>query len=181
MLSFLCRIALAKIMRQLCNLLSLSRIWLALLFCQGKVHLRLLIILGAMASDVLDGYLARRYKATSRFGSMLDPVTDKFFVFMSVGALYWEGTLTFLHLLPIFARDVFLVLFAVYLSIVRGWKGYDCRALFFGKVFTVFQFIILLLVTAGVKVTVLGLTPLIVLGFLYFLERVMDYRKQCLD
>ncbi|WP_348663670.1 CDP-alcohol phosphatidyltransferase family protein [Chlamydia vaughanii] len=168
-------------MRQFCNLLSLSRIWLALFFYQERNHLRLLVILGAMASDVLDGYLARRYKATSRLGSMLDPVTDKFFVFVCVAILYWEGSLSPSHLLLIFARDIFLVLFAIYLSIVRGWRGYDYRALFFGKIFTVVQFIILLGVTAGVKIPVMGLTPLIILGFLYFLERVMDYKKQCLD
>ncbi|EGK68904.1 putative alcohol phosphatidyltransferase [Chlamydia abortus LLG] len=167
-------------MRQFCNLLSLSRVWLALFFYQEKIHLRLLIILGAMASDVLDGYLARRYKATSRFGSMLDPLTDKFFVFVCVAILYWERSLSLEHLLLIFARDIFLVLFGIYLSVVRGWKGYDYRALFFGKIFTVVQFIILLGVTAGVQIPVIGLAPLIVLGFLYFLERVIDYRKQCL-
>lgn len=167
-------------MRQFCNLLSLSRVWLALFFYQEKIHLRLLVILGAMASDVLDGYLARRYKATSRFGSMLDPLTDKFFVFVCVAILYWERSLSPEHLLLIFARDIFLVLFGIYLSVVRGWKGYDYRALFFGKIFTVVQFIILLGVTAGVQIPVIGLTPLIVLGFLYFLERVIDYRKQCL-
>ncbi|AHK63774.1 CDP-diacylglycerol--glycerol-3-phosphate 3-phosphatidyltransferase [Chlamydia avium] len=168
-------------MRRLCNLLSLSRIWLALLFCQERGHLRLLVILGAMASDVLDGYLARRYKATSRFGSMLDPLTDKFFVFVCVAILYWERSLSPSHLLLIFARDIFLVLFAIYLSAVRGWRGYDYRALFFGKIFTIAQFIILLGVTAGVKIPVIGLTPLIVLGCLYFIERVIDYKKQCLD
>ncbi|WP_284441964.1 CDP-alcohol phosphatidyltransferase family protein [Chlamydia gallinacea] len=168
-------------MRRLCNLLSLSRIWLALLFFQEKGHLRLLVILGAMLSDVLDGYLARRYKATSRFGSMLDPLTDKFFVFICVAILYWEGSLSLSHLLLIFARDIFLVLFAIYLSAVCGWRGYNYRALFFGKVFTIAQFIILLGVTTGVKIPVLGLTPLIILGGLYFIERVIDYNKQCLD
>ena len=112
-------------MRRLCNLLSLSRIWLALLFFQEKGHLRLLVILGAMLSDVLDGYLARRYKATRRFGSMLDPLTDKFFVFICVAILYWEGSLSLSHLLLIFARDIFLVLFAIYLSAVCGWRGYN--------------------------------------------------------
>lgn len=165
-------------MRPLCNLLSLSRIWLAVFFCQEKVTLRLLVILGAMLSDVLDGYLARRYKATSRFGSIIDPITDKFFVCVCVAVLYWEGSLSVLHLVLIFARDLFLLLFAVYLSIVNGWKGYDCRALFFGKFFTVIQFLILLCVTSGYRVPVIGLIPLVIVGLLYFFERVLDYKGQ---
>lgn len=167
-------------MRQFCNLLSLSRLWLALFFFQEKLYFRLLIIFGAMVSDVLDGYLARRYKVTSRLGSILDPATDKIFVFVCVITLYFEGALSVAHLLFICARDIFLLIFIIYLLRVRGWKGYDYKALFWGKVFTVVQFIILLGVTAGGQIPVMSLTPLVILGFFYFLERVLDYKKQCL-
>ncbi|WP_201456611.1 CDP-alcohol phosphatidyltransferase family protein [Chlamydia sp. 17-3921] len=168
-------------MRQFCNLLSLSRLWLALIFVQEKLHFRLLVILGAMISDVLDGYLARRYKVTSRLGSILDPATDKVFIFVCVIVLYLEGALSVTHLLFICARDIFLLIFVGYLFRVRGLKGYDYGALFWGKIFTVVQFIILLGVTAGGHIPVMSLTPLIILGFLYFLERVIDYKKRCLD
>ncbi|ANH78414.1 CDP-alcohol phosphatidyltransferase family protein [Candidatus Chlamydia sanziniae] len=168
-------------MRQFCNLLSLSRLWLAMFFCQEKLQLRLLLIIGAMVSDILDGYLARRYKATSRLGSILDPAMDKVFVFVCITVLYLEGSLSIAHLLLICARDIFLLIFVIYLSIVNGWKGYDHRALFWGKIFTVVQFIILLGVTAGGYISVTGLIPLVVLGFLYFLERIIDYRNQCPD
>ncbi|EPP34732.1 CDP-alcohol phosphatidyltransferase family protein [Chlamydia ibidis] len=168
-------------MRQFCNFLSLSRVGLAVFFCCETVYFRLLAILGGMASDILDGYLARRYKATSRLGSILDPATDKFFVFVCVAMLYWEGSLSLAHLVLIFSRDLFLVLFAVYLSSVRGWKGYDCSALACGKIFTFAQFAILLGATAGMSIPATWLTPLIILGLLYFLERIIDYKKRCLD
>ncbi|AAD18754.1 CDP-diacylglycerol--glycerol-3-phosphate 3-phosphatidyltransferase [Chlamydia pneumoniae TW-183] len=167
-------------MRQFCNLLSLSRLWLALYFCQEKLHIRLLAIVGAMLSDVLDGYLARRYKATSRLGSILDPITDKVFVFVCITVLYMEGSLSIAHLFFICARDLFLIIFVCYLSLVKGWKGYDYGSLFWGKIFTVVQFIILLGVTAGGEIPWTGLVPLVALGFLYFLERIMDYKKQFL-
>lgn len=134
---------------------------------------------GAMASDVLDGYLARRYKATSRFGSMLDPLTDKFFVFVCVAILYWERSLSPEHLLLIFARDIFLVLFAIYLSVVGGWRD-TITELSFWEDFhssSIYYF------TWGHRRCADScnqLAPLIVLGFLYFLERVIDYRKQCI-
>ncbi len=167
-------------MRSLCTILSLSRIWLAVAFCQERILLRLLIICGAMISDVLDGYLARRYRVASRFGSMIDPLTDKIFIFVCVGALFWEGALPSSHLLFILSRDIFLLLFAIYLSFVKGWEGYDCRALLFGKIFTIIQFVILLAVTLGVSIPTSGLVPLIALSVCYFFERVVDYKKQCL-
>ena len=37
-----------------------------------------------MATDSLDGYLARKYHKTSQFGAFLDPLMDKFFVFFAV-------------------------------------------------------------------------------------------------
>lgn len=163
-------------MRFICNLLSLSRVWLALLFYQEDFFGRLLVVVGAMVSDVLDGYLARRYQATTRFGSMLDPLTDKVFVFVCVGVLYLEGALSSSHLCFIFSRDIFLLLFAVYLSLVRGWKGYDYRALSCGKFFTVMQFVILLGVSAGISIPAYVLSPLVVLGLLYFFERVVDFQ-----
>lgn len=169
-------------MRFICNLLSLSRVWLALLFYQEDFVGRLLIVVGAMVSDVLDGYLARRYQATTRIGSMLDPLTDKFFVFVCVGILYLEEALSSSHLCFIFSRDIFLLLFAVYLSLVRGWKGYDYRALSCGKFFTVMQFVILLGVSAGFYIPAYMLSPLVILGLLYFFERVIDFQcreKEC--
>lgn len=168
-------------MRQFCNLLSLSRVWLALLFCQERIITRLLVIFAAMVSDVLDGYLARRYNATSRLGSILDPATDKIFFLICVGVLFWENSLGLTHLALIFSRDIFLVFFGFYLSWVRGWKGYDYRALSFGKFFTVVQFFILFGVTIGMEMPVLWLAPLVILGALYFLERVLDYRRHCLE
>ncbi len=66
------------------NILTLARICLtpviALLpFIQGywpKV-IAFLIFLAAGASDVVDGYLARRYKQVSELGQLLDPIADK--------------------------------------------------------------------------------------------------------
>ncbi|MEB2681315.1 CDP-alcohol phosphatidyltransferase family protein [Chlamydia suis] len=168
-------------MRQFCNLLSLSRVWLALLFFQERTVTRLLVIFVAMVSDVLDGYLARRYNATSRLGSILDPAADKIFFLICVGVLFWENSLGLTHLALIFSRDIFLVFFGFYLFWVRGWKGYDYRALSFGKFFTVVQFFILFGETLGMRIPEVWLTPLVVVGALYFLERVLDYRRHCVE
>ncbi|MFA5249968.1 MAG: CDP-alcohol phosphatidyltransferase family protein, partial [Parachlamydiales bacterium] len=75
------------------NLLSFMRAPLALLFLQKNIPLRLLALVAAMLSDFFDGYLARKKQTISRFGSVLDPAMDKFFVYFTLSIFYFEGNL----------------------------------------------------------------------------------------
>src|SRR5256885_9491979 len=78
------------------NVLTLARICLtpviALLpFIQGywpKV-IAFLIFLAAGASDVVDGYLARRRNQVSELGQLLDPIADKLLLFATLIPIFW--------------------------------------------------------------------------------------------
>jgi CDP-diacylglycerol--glycerol-3-phosphate 3-phosphatidyltransferase len=78
------------------NILTLARICLtpviALLpFIDGyepKV-IALVIFLIAAMSDLLDGYLARRYKQVSELGQLLDPIADKLLLFATLIPIFW--------------------------------------------------------------------------------------------
>ena len=78
------------------NILTLARICLtpviALLpFIEGywpKV-IALVIFIIAAFSDLLDGYLARRYKQVSELGQLLDPIADKLLLFATLIPIYW--------------------------------------------------------------------------------------------
>ena len=67
-------------------------VWVALLpFIEGywpKV-IAFLIFLAAGASDVMDGYLARRYKQVSDLGKLLDPIADKLLLFATLIPIFW--------------------------------------------------------------------------------------------
>ena len=87
------------------NLLTYSRIaavplvvaclyWQDIL--QGGLWLRwvaLVIFIAAGVTDVLDGYLARRWAEQSTFGRMLDPIADKLLVSSCLLMLAADGTI----------------------------------------------------------------------------------------
>lgn len=136
-------------MFNLSNSLSLLRAPLALLFLLESPSLRLMAILLAMLTDSIDGYLARRSKTTSRFGAVLDPAMDKFFVFFALGVLFMEGKMELWQLLMMVSRDFALCLFGLYLSLSGLWQTYEFRAIRWGKISTALQFFVLIGVTLG--------------------------------
>ena len=78
------------------NIITLARICLtpvvALLpFIQGywpKV-IAFVVFLIAAFSDLVDGYLARRYGTTSQLGILLDPIADKLLLFATLIPIFW--------------------------------------------------------------------------------------------
>src|SRR5213083_271647 len=78
------------------NIITLARICLtpviALLpFISGywpKV-IAFVVFLIAAFSDLLDGYLARRYGTTSELGILLDPIADKLLLFATLIPIFW--------------------------------------------------------------------------------------------
>ena len=136
-------------MFNLSNSLSLLRAPLALVFLVESPTLRLMAILLAMLTDSIDGYLARRSKTTSRFGAVLDPAMDKFFVFFALAVLFSENRIEIWEALMMVSRDFALCLFGLYLSLSGLWQTYEFRAIRWGKITTALQFFVLVGLTFG--------------------------------
>ncbi|HXY17707.1 MAG TPA: CDP-diacylglycerol--glycerol-3-phosphate 3-phosphatidyltransferase [Gaiellaceae bacterium] len=66
------------------------------------------IFLVAMATDQVDGWLARRWEQTSALGSLLDPIADKVLVLAAAVMLVGEGVVPAWMVAAIVARE-FLV------------------------------------------------------------------------
>ena len=62
----------------------------------------------AMATDQIDGWLARRWNQTSSFGSLLDPIADKVLIMAAFAMLIAEGVAPAWMVAAILARE-FLV------------------------------------------------------------------------
>lgn len=76
----------------LINILSLSRIFIAivifiLLMLNNSYLLAFILFFVAGITDYLDGYLARKYNASSEIGEVLDPIADKILIIFLFFAL----------------------------------------------------------------------------------------------
>lgn len=59
-------------------------------------------------TDWLDGYLARKWRQTSRLGEMLDPVADRCYIFATLIGLLLRGIIPVWLVVALVARDVVL-------------------------------------------------------------------------
>lgn len=126
------------------NILSASRLVLAAGFvAAGASEARVGLIGVAAITDFLDGWVARRVHATSRWGALLDPIGDRVFVLTAVGTFLFTGLLGTTACVILLARDVATAIgFLVARAVPRLRPvAFTARAL--GKVVTVLQLLAL--------------------------------------
>jgi cardiolipin synthase (CMP-forming) len=88
------------------DVLTVSRLPMALAFVLvPSSAARLAILAAAAATDLLDGFIARRI-GSSRFGAFLDPVADKLFMVSAFGIVVLSGRLAPFEVLAVLLRDV---------------------------------------------------------------------------
>ncbi|MCH1429222.1 MAG: CDP-alcohol phosphatidyltransferase family protein [Chlamydiales bacterium] len=131
------------------NLLSLLRCPLAFLFLKKDLYIRLAALSFALISDFLDGFIARRFSATSKFGAVLDPLMDRFFVIFVSSVMLLEKQLNSSELLLLVSRDIFLIGVGFYLFFQKGLKQFTIKATYMGKITTVAQFAVLFILSFG--------------------------------
>lgn len=97
---------------------TVIRLPLAVAFPLVNDTWRLVVLAAAGASDLLDGFLARRI-GSSRFGPFIDPVADKLFMAVAFGTVLFSGELAWWELLGVLARDITASI-AFFVTSVRG-------------------------------------------------------------
>jgi CDP-diacylglycerol--glycerol-3-phosphate 3-phosphatidyltransferase len=101
--------------------------------------LAFVLYLLAIATDYLDGFIARRLRVTSTLGIMLDPIADKVLAACLLMILTAEQTIANWHLIPaliILAREVLVSGMREYLAGLRV----ALPVTFLAKIKTAFQF-----------------------------------------
>ena len=163
------------------NLVSTSRVVLAVGFLAlDAVPVRLALIGVASLTDFLDGWIARRSRVASRFGALIDPVADRFFVLCVVSAYVLGDQLSVWQAVVIFFRDVMSLIGWFVARNVSWLRPIRFRARPLGKVVTALQlltFIAVLLAPSTVDrlviaVGVFGLVATVDYTLMLWRERV---------
>lgn len=165
-------------MKHIPNILSVLRIPLALAFFQPNMTIRVFALLTAGATDWFDGFLSRKYQLHSRLGSILDPITDKFFVGCALFVFYTENKLTSIDLLCMLSRDIALALFGAFLFATKNRNRYSFQSIASGKAATALQFFVLCALILGKQVPTAIYITLALLGITSLIELfVLNRRK----
>jgi cardiolipin synthase (CMP-forming) len=130
----------------LANWLTLLRILLIPVFVSLLVYRQrgpaLAVFLAAAATDLLDGYVARRRGSQSRLGAFLDPLADKLLLMASFVTLTWLKALPFWIAAVVISRDLILAIGALAIHIVGA--RLTPRPTWAGKFATFFQVLVVL-------------------------------------
>jgi CDP-diacylglycerol--glycerol-3-phosphate 3-phosphatidyltransferase len=121
------------------NVLSLLRAVLALpvgvlLWYDIRPGLTFTLMMLAVLTDWLDGYLARMYRLQTGWGKALDPLADKFAAIVVLVVLTVQGRLPIWFIGLMLGRDVILVAGAF---VIRFTQGFVPVSRIFGKIATV--------------------------------------------
>jgi CDP-diacylglycerol--glycerol-3-phosphate 3-phosphatidyltransferase len=151
--------------------LSLSRIFFTLLFLIFKDYnnLLLIILFLVVLSDVLDGYLARKLKISSKFGAIIDPLTDKFFVLIVFSFFLYNKQINFLQFVLLTLRDLYSLVEVILTLIANNKKTHKAR--FYGKITTTLQYFMILILILNLELK----EYLIILIFIFGVLAIIDY------
>ncbi len=104
-------------MRQIPNLLTAARLlaapYILYLLWTGEYRTALVWFSIASITDVLDGFLARRFKVTSKIGALLDPIADKVLLSGSFLTLGLGGVIPWWLMAIVLGRDLLILGFAI--------------------------------------------------------------------
>ncbi len=140
------------------NALTILRLFLVPVFIitymsGGDLTVRVvaaLIFILASATDVLDGYIARKYNKITDFGKLADPVADKLMQLSAIGCLAFNDRIS-MWILAIFAfKEAVLILGG--LNLLK--EKFVVQSKWSGKIATVILFacVVVIMVTDSVTI-----------------------------
>lgn len=165
-------------LRLLPNALTVLRIALAAAFPFVPEPWRLWVLCAALATEYLDGALARALRVTSRFGRVLDPIADRCLFAAVAITLLLDRSLEAWQVLALGIRDLLFAIAVMWYS-ARGFGPVmrKMRPRLAGKLVTALQYAALLwLLVAGTMPAALPVATL-ALGLFAAGQYLADFRR----
>ena len=168
------------------NLLSILRVCLVPIFIYAyltdpdDVKLNAIIIYGIAAfSDFLDGYIARKFDASSNLGAILDPLGDKLMIVSVLVCMTIDGIIPFWVVIIAFLKELLMAIGGYVVH--KAVKVPIPPAKNIGKISTVYFFLacMILMIFRSIphEVATGIITLAIVLMLAAFANYIIDYDK----
>lgn len=130
------------------NIVTLIRIliipWIPYVYLKlNLTWLALILVILAALTDFLDGFIARRFHATSLLGQVLDPLADKLFLIVIIYTLFTTDALPQSFVFPFVGIELLFMLVAGFFWIYD--KSYLVKAQPVGKIATALFFLLSIL------------------------------------
>ena len=154
------------------NAISMSRLVLAAGFVALRdPPARLTLLAVASATDFLDGWLARRSRATTRAGALIDPIADRLFVLAALCTYLIERAISTGTFFIVLSRDIATLIGFFVARSIPWLRAVEFRARLLGKLVTVLQ----LLTLAAVIVAPSAVPPLVLILGAASAASIADY------
>jgi len=160
------------------NLLTLIRFLLVPVMSYFLVSknftLAIIIYILASITDVLDGFIARKYNMITKLGKFLDPMADKLLQFSALLGLWVVGIIPFWITLIFFLKEIFMGIGAI--KLLKN-KDVVVPSKWFGKMSTIFFFVAIVLSMLSESLIVLKpyVLPMFILALLSLLFAFIMY------
>jgi cardiolipin synthase (CMP-forming) len=158
-------------LKQLPNLLTAARLiaapYVLYLLWAGQYRTAIVWFSIASATDVLDGFIARRFHAGSRLGALLDPIADKVLLSGSFLILGLRGVVPMWLMALVLGRDFLILGFAI-VALTRKLRR-DFPPSVWGKASTAAQIACVLFAVGHAA----SITPLIVATILSWIAAAL--------
>lgn len=160
------------------NLLTLSRFLLIpvflLLYLKGHPVWALLTVFVAGATDMLDGYIARRSGLVTQLGIMLDPLADKLMMLAVASALVADGDIPWAAIGAMAFRELGMIATGAFFHF-RGKLTVPANS--YGKLTTVIYYAAIVLLMLDLPGGVVLLWIAVALSFLTSFVYLASFQK----
>jgi cardiolipin synthase (CMP-forming) len=130
------------------NLFTLARLVLAPFIAsdilRGHYSRAIILLFAAGFTDVIDGFLARRLKASTPAGAYFDPIADKILLSVIYVSLGLAAAMPWWMVAVVFGRDILILAMAAYGLLFTSLRKFPPSV--WGKISTFFQIAAALLV-----------------------------------
>ena len=138
---------------------------------EASKWISLILFILASLTDLLDGYLARKYDIVTNFGKFMDPLADKLLVCAAMICLVGMGKLSAVIVTVIISREFIISGF----RLIASDSGTVIAASYWGKFKTVFQMLMICLLIADIGAIQIVTSITVYIALILTIVSLIDY------